>query len=534
MTTHRGMLRALRSTPRLWRVACTLRRHGILRALRLRRLPPPPEAVRSAMEELGPVFMKFGQVLALRRDLLPDDYVVELERLQDRTAAVGVGAVRSAVIQALGAPPEEIFQEFDPEPLATATIAQVHRATTHEGDDVVVKVQRPGLAEQVRGDVEVLGAMVDLAVTVAPKLERFDPIGLVTELERSLRLELDFREEARHMRTFRDALAGDPGLWIPDVVDHLSGRTVLTMEHSPGIRVDRYAADHPADRSRISHSVTALLVRQVFGKGLFHADPHPGNLFVLPDGRVCIHDFGMVGRLRDDTRQALEHLLLATVRRDTRGAADAYLQMGISDERLSRIELEEELSTLIDEIHGRSSVDVSVGQALESLVRLGSRHGLKNPGELLLLTRAFLITEGVLQAIDPEVDRLALFREEMDDLGAGRLTPEELAHRAWKVGEGIEAFAREAPGDARRVLRRLADGTVGRLQAPDLEARTERVARAVERLTGGVVAGSFVVGGALLSGLSGWHHRAGVALLGLGVVLAILVGLRARSGGSGV
>lgn len=534
MTEPRRLVRALRGAPGLWRVAATLRRHGVLRSIRPGAAPPSPHAVRSAIEELGPVFMKLGQVLALRRDLLPDAYVDELEGLQDRTSPVGMDAVRSVVMGDLGAPPEQLFAAFSPEPLAAATIAQVHRARTHDGEDVVVKVQRPSLDERVGRDIAVIRALVDLVVAVVPTVDRFDPVGLVTELERSLRLELDFRVEARQIRTFREVLAGDAGLWIPDVVDTLSGPTVLTMQHSPGVRVDRYAAEHPAERARISHVVTALLVRQVFGEGLFHADPHPGNLFVLPDGRVCIHDFGMVGRLRDDTRLALEHLLLATVRKDTRGAADAYLQMGFSDERLSRIDLEEELSTLIDDLHARASADVSVGQALESLVRLGARHGLKNPGELLLLTRAFLITEGVLKAIDPEVDRLELFRGEMGDFGAGRFTPEELSHRAWKMGEGIEAFAREAPGDARRVLRRLADGTLGRLQAPDLEARVERVGTAVEQLTGGVVAGSFVIGGALLSGLSGWHHRAGVVLLGLGIVLAIMVGLSARGGGSNV
>jgi len=408
--------------------------------------------------------------------------------------------------------------------------AQVHRARLVSGREVVVKVRRPGIEERARRDVGVLLALAEILTGVVPRLRPFDPVGIVRELERSLHLELDFREEAFNIRRFREALVDVPGLWIPDVVEDRSGRTVLTMEHSRGVRVDRYAAEHPERRTEVARAVSALLFRQVFEEGIFHADPHPGNLFVLEDGRVCLHDFGMVGRLRETTRSALERLLKATVRRNVRGAADAYLEMGLADEGLSRIDLEEELSGLIEEIHSRPSREVSVGQALESLVRLGSRHGLRNPSELLLLTRACLITEGVLRQVDPEVDMIELFREQAGELELRRFHPDEVSRRIGELWVGLEAFLRESPGDARRVLRRFADGTLGRVQAPDLEVLLGRGSRAVERLTGGVIAASFVVGGALLAGLDGWHHRAGVILLAGGIALALVVGIGALRG----
>lgn len=525
------LLRTLRATPGLWRVATTLRRHGILRALQPGRPPPSPESVRGAIEELGPVFTKLGQVLALRRDLLPPNYVQELEHLQDRTPPVAVGEIRALISAELGASPEALFQDFDPEPLAAATIAQVHRARTLSGHRVVVKVRRPGIEELAQRDLMVLHSLADLALAAAPGLKGFDPAGIVRELERSLRLELDFRAEAANMRMFREALADLGWLWIPEVVEERSTRGVLTMEESLGVRVDRFAAEHPEEKERIAREVAALLVHQVFSKGIFHADPHPGNLFVLHDGRLCLHDFGMVGRLRDSTRTALHQLLTATIQRDVRGAADAYVGMGIAEEGLSRFDLEKELGQLIDDIHGRPSEEVSVGQALESLLRIGSSHGLKNPGELLLLTRAFLITEGVLRAVDPEVDAIGLFRAEIGGVEARRMGPEELARRLWEIAVGLERFLGESPGDARRVLRRFADGTLGRLQAPDLEARTTRIARAVERLTGGVVAASFVVGGALLAGLPGWGLPLGVGLLLVGTGLGLLIGIDALGKG---
>ncbi len=454
-------LRSLRATPDLWRITRILRRHGLIAGLRPGRPPPAPESVRTALEELGPAFVKLGQVLALRRDLLPNAYVVELERLQDQSPPVDAVEIQDAVEEELGAPLAELFATFDTEPLAGASIAQVHRARMVSGREVVVKVQRPGIEGRVRRDVESLLALAEILTRLVPRVRPFDPAGLVRELERSLQLELDFTEEARNIRRFQDVLADVRRLWIPDVVDDRSGRTVLTMEHSPGLRVDRYAATHPEQRAEIASAISALLVRQVFQEGLFHADPHPGNLFVLDDGRVCLHDFGMVGRLRDTMRSALERLLRATVRKDVRGAADAYLEMGIAGEDLSRVALEGELSHLINEIHARPSKEVSVGQALESLVRLGSRHGLRNPGELLLLTRAFLITEGVLRAVDPEVDVIGLFREHVSELEARRFAPGEMSRRAGELAVGVEAFLRESPGDARRVLRRLADGTLG-------------------------------------------------------------------------
>lgn len=527
MSVGTGLLRAFRATPGLWRVAGILRRRGLLRAFRAGSEPPAPSEVRQALEDLGPVFMKLGQVLALRRDLLPDAYVEELERLQDRSPPVDLAAIRGVIVRELGAPPEELFAEFETEPLAAATIAQVHRARMPSGREVVVKVRRPGIEERAHRDLELLRALAEIAVAASPRLRAFDPVGVILELERSLLSELDFDAERSNVRAFRDSLSELEGLWIPDVVEERCSAAVLTIEHSPGVRVDRYAANHPAERLRIARAVAALLVRQVFQKGVFHADPHPGNLFVLDDGRVCLHDFGMVGRLTDPTRSALEKLLMATVDRRVRDAADAYLEMGIAGEDTSRVELEEELARLIEEIHSRPSAEVSVGQALESLVRIGSRHGLRNPGELLLLTRAFLITEGVLSAVDPDADRIQLFREQIRELEEQRITPEVIARRLGRIGVGLESFLEESPGDARRALRRLADGTLGRIRAPELETRLDAATRSVERLTGGVVAASFVVGGALLAGLESWHHRLGVILLLSGVVLALAVGVGA-------
>jgi len=516
------LFQTLRATPGLWRVSGILRKHGILRVLGSGK-PPPPHAVRTAIEELGSVFMKFGQVLALRRDLLPDDYIRELESLQNETPPVAFEDIRSAFLAEFGSPPEELFAEFDSKPLATGTIAQAHLARTHAGLEVVVKVRRPMLAEEVRRDLGVLSALARLAAAAVPGVRGLNPTKLVEELGSSLRLEIDFREEAANIVTFRERLADVPNLWMPDALLDLSGETVLTQEYSCGVRVDRYAAAHPDQRQMIVQTLASLLVRQVFEKGLFHADPHPGNLFVFPDGRLCLHDFGMVGSLREDVRISFGQLLMALVGKKVRAAADAYIEMGIADETLSRFELEEELSRLIEEIHNRPPKDVSVGQALGSLVRIGSRRGLRNPSELLLLTRVFLIMEGVLRAVDPEVDILALFRAEMSELEKRFNKVEEflLRTREWSVE--MEAFVRESPGDARRVLRRLADGTVGRMQVPVLEARTARIARSVERLTSGVIAASFVLGGALLVALPGWHHALGIALLLLGGTMAIAV-----------
>lgn len=516
-----------RTAPRLTGIIRILIRHGFAGVLRGERHWPSPVQVREALEELGVVFLKFGQVLALRRDLLPPAYVAELERLHDRVPPMPLVEVQAAITRELGAAPDTLFAAFDETPLAAATIAQVHSATLRDGGHVVVKVRRGGLAERIAEDIATLTYLAALVERYRPDLRSLDPVGMVREFRDSLQRETDLRLEGQTIRRFRSALGDLDGVWIPDVVPEYTSAGVLTLEHSPGERIDRYAAQHPEASVRLAEALAALVLHQVFETGLFQADPHPGNVFVLPDGRLCLHDFGMIGELDEPERDGLTALLEATVRSDARAATDAYLDLGLVAEDVDRRALEADLSALLRKIHDRPLAEVSVGEALSSLFRVGSEHRVRNPGVLLLLTRTFLITEAVLRQLDPGLNVVAVFQREAERVAMRRYSPTRLLAGGRRAARDVERFLSQAPADARRALHRLAEGELGQIRAPELTAFGERASRDLERLTGGVASAALVIAGAMLVMVDGWHRLAGDILLGIGVLGTAAVALGA-------
>ena len=527
MNEEKGGLRLslefAKSVPRMTRVADTLRRHGFGDILLGRGPWPPPESVRAALEDLGPVFVKLGQVLSTRRDLLPEEYIEALEQLQDQTSPLELDAVREVVESELGAPPEEVFAHFEPEPIASASIAQVHGATTMEGVDVVVKVQRPGLHERVVEDLMVLAQLAGLVDLAAPSLRPFNPPALVRDFREGLERELDFRGEAENMRRIRAGLGGATDVWIPPVVDELSTRRVLTMHRSHGIRMDRYVEAKPDEAPGLARRLGRLFIRQVFGDGLFHADPHPGNFFVMPDGVLCLHDFGMVGEIDERTREALVSLVEATVAGDARLATSAYLDLGLVPPDVDRHAVEREVARVVLEVRSQSLQDVSVGRALGVIVRLGGRYRIRQPGSIMLLSRAFVTLEGVLARLDPDLSFLDVFGEAYKESAVQRVTPERLRRDALQAFRAVDRLVREAPEDVRGTLRRWADGSLGRVViSSDREERErhDRDGRAMRRVAaGGLLA---ITGSVLTVGSAGWLAVAGGIAVALGALVLLV------------
>ncbi|MGE0158708.1 MAG: ABC1 kinase family protein [Gemmatimonadales bacterium] len=504
------------AAPRAWRVLRILRRHKVLRAIRGRDHWPAPESVRAALEELGVVYLKFGQVAALRRDILPSAYVAELETLHDALPPLPLASVQEIVESELAGPIEVRFSSFDPHPIAAATIAQVHGAVTSDGRRVVVKVRRPGLQRLIAEDAAVLTYLATVAEAVHPRLRALGLVRMVHEFRATLVRETDLLLEADTIRRFRGALKDSPGVSIPDVVSDYTTAAVLTMEHSPGERIDRYAETHPGEARALADRLATIIVHQVFETGLFHADPHPGNVFVLPDGRICLHDFGMIGALAAETSEALLAALEAFVTADGRGLAAAYMELGLVGGDVDRSALERDLTSLVREIHARPLEHISIGRTLESLLRIGSEHQVRNPQELLLLARAFIISESLMHRLDPALSVLDVFRAELVRVRAHRYAPARVAERAVTILREIEQLAERLPERVDRALRRAADGDLGSVHVPALEAAGRRASRDLERLTGALASAALVVGGALLVGVGGLHRIVGDVLLAVG------------------
>jgi ubiquinone biosynthesis protein len=520
----------IRSAPRLMQILRVLARHKFLGALRGKNHWPAPKEVRETFEELGLTFLKFGQVLAMRRDLLPGPYIAELEQLHDQLPALAFDAVRDTVENELGAPLAELFATFDENPLAAATIAQVHEATMHGGRHVAVKVQRPDLEEMISTDIAAMTCLVAMGERLFPRLRAFDLPVLVSEFSYSLNRETDFSHEARSIMLFRSALTDIPDLWIPEVVAECSSGSVITMDFSDGERVDLYARSNPDAMPRLINTLVRLTLQTIFEEGLFHADPHPGNVLVLPDGRLSLLDFGMTGELDETMRESLSLLLEAVVKGDARAVTDAYLEMAPQgSEKVNRASLLMDIKAVLYEIHRSDLAEVSIGDSFESLLKAGSRHGVHNPGEFFLLTRTFVILESMIRELDPEHDYLKSFREEIARLTEKHFSLERIKEKTGKLAREMERLVSDAPGDTRRALRRIAEGNLGKLQAPAVEALGGRVSRNLERLTGAIASAALVIGGSMLTiaSMSDYHHVIGEVLVVAGILGTVVVSIGA-------
>jgi ubiquinone biosynthesis protein len=325
---------------------------------------------------------------------------------------------------------------------------------------------------------------------------------------------------------FRTALANIPDLWIPAVVTEYSSENVLTMEFSDGERVDLYARQHPEAMPRLINTLVRLTLQTIFEEGLFHADPHPGNVLVLPDGRLSLLDFGMTGELDEPMRESLSLLLEAVVKGDARAATDSYLEMAPQgSEKVNRAALLLDIKAVLYDIHRSDLAEVSIGDSFDSLLRAGSRHGVHNPGEFFLLTRTFVILESMIRELDPDHDYLKSFREEISRLTEMHFSLERIKEKTGKLAREMERLINDAPGDTRRILRRIAEGNLGRLQAPAIEALGGRISRNLERLTVAMASAALVIGGAMMadSPLPGWHHILGESMVYAGILGSFIV-----------
>ena len=514
----------LRAAPRLMQILRVLVRHKFLGVLRGKRHWPPPKEVRKTFEELGLTFLKFGQVLALRRDLLPDAYIDELELLHDQLPAMGIDVVRATVEVELGVPLTELFSSFSETPLAAATIAQVHEATMRDGRHVVVKVQRPGLKAMISTDIAAMTYMVTLGEKLFPHLRPLDLPVVMREFASTLNRETDFSREARSIVLFRKALADVPDLWIPDVMAECSGKTVLTLEFSAGKRIDHYAKLHPEAMPQAMNTLVRLMLQTIFEEGLFHADPHPGNVFVLSDGRLSLLDFGNTGELDEPMRESLALLLEAVVKGDARAATEAYLEMAPASENVNRAALLVDIKAVLYEINRSDQANVSIGNVFDSLLRAGSRNGVHNPGEFVLLTRAFVILESMMSELAPHHNYMESFREEISRLTTKHFSLTRMKGKTSKFARELERLISDAPGDTRRILRRIAEGNLGRVQAPALESLAVRVSRNLERLTRAIAFAALVISGSMLlmTSMGGWHDILGTAMI-IGGIAGMLI-----------
>lgn len=486
--------------------------------------------LREALEELGPTFVKFGQMLSQREDLFPDAFVAELRGLQDRVGSFPAEVSRRIIEDETGRTIGELFSRFKDEPMAAASMAQVHCAVLPDGTDVIVKVQRPDLERTVEADIAVLKRLVRMLSGLLPALRALNLAELVDEFSVTLRGELDFEQEARNAERFAELNRGEPLVYVPRIFWHATTRRVLTMEHSTGQRAD---APHGAseDPRALAQSLMRVFLAQVFEQGVFHADPHPGNVFVLPDGRLCFHDFGAIGELSPRVQESLRQLFLAVMARDPDWVASAYIGMGGASAELDRAAFVSDLSAALDRYYRASGAGRhSFGAIIHEFIGLGRRHHIRLLRETTLLMRAFAELESLVQRLDPQFSSLAAFQAYSGRLVARALRPEAGAAQFAKLYRSL-VTVRELTDEAPIALRRLA----GRLERgePLFDIRHQsgqsverHLMQASNRLAFAMIIASIVVGSALLLSSHAGPHWEGLPVLGIiGFIAAAALGI---------
>jgi ubiquinone biosynthesis protein len=456
-----------------------------------------PDHLRLALEELGPTFIKLGQLLSTRSDIVPAAYLRELSKLQDSALPVAASVISDLVEQELGAKPDQVFATFNSQPLASASIGQAHLATLHDGTEVVVKVRRPKINEVIETDLAILQNLANRLSRRWEAAENYNLPGLVSDFAVSLRRELDYLSEGKNAERFAANFAADPDVHIPRVFWATTTARVLTLERITGTKVDNLAALDRAgvDRPALATKAAGVAVRMVFEDGFFHADPHPGNLFIEPDGHIGLIDFGMVGEVDDALRHHLATVLAALTSHDVDKLARALLELSVVKRQIDREQFRTDLVRFIALYRGRRLGEVNIAALVSHLLMLLRKHRLQLPQEMAVLLKFFLMIEGMGVQLDPDFNLGAFLGPYARQLLLDRYTPEALLRQLMTSGQDAASLAVDLPDRVRRLFDLLdASGVSVNIRATEFEPLVERAERIGDRLVAGIVAAAFIRG----------------------------------------
>ena len=476
-----------------------------------------PERVRRALQDLGPVFIKLGQLLATRVDLFPPAWIAEFEKLQDQAPPSDPAAVRAQLVEALGAPPEEVFRDFDPQPIAGGSIAQVHRARLADGTPVAVKLRRPGIETLVEADLSLLARVAHLAETQLPDLARFHPREVVRQFTRTLRTELDLAAEGRSAERIARSFRDDPGIVVPAMYWQWTSARVNVQAFVEGIPHRDLAEVVRAglDRKLLARRGARAMLKMVLEDGFFHADPHFGNVFYLPGSRIAFIDFGMTGHLSEGRRDELVQLLNGLVERDAEAGLDvllAWARAPVADEEA----LAADIDSLVDRYHGLPLAEIGVGAMLADLTHLLQEHKLALPADLALVLKVAATLERTGRELDPDFDMAAEGEPFLRAATLERSGPAGLARRGWRAARTALEIVAELPRDLRQALRAARHGRLQvHVDVTGLERFGHQLDRAANRMTVGMMTAALIIGTSIVATVEGGPTLLGLPFLGL-------------------
>lgn len=508
----------------------------LLRTLRLMEAQAGPphtfgQRLRSALIELGPTFVKFGQILSTRPDLIRHDLARELSNLQDRVDTASFEIMEDVLREALGAGADELFAVFDKEPIASASLSQVYRGILKTGEPVAVKIQRPGVAKVIESDLSLMQQVAEWIEGHVDDVNWLDPPGIVDEFARSIRRELDLNIEARVIEQFRKNFAEDDGVTVPGIYTEFSGQTILTMDWVDGVRVDQLEAyeERNCDPVQVAINGCDALCRMVFEFQLFHADPHPGNIFVTRDNRLAFLDLGMAGHLEDSDVAAIGDVFLAMFARDSRACVDAILLLTSGAEPADQIVLERELTEFIA-FEARAILGGGqVARGLERATQILQRANMELAPRFSLLIKALATIEMVGRSLDPNLDMVPIVQPYVEKMIKKRYAPRQLFRDFQHNARVLMRLGHQVPRDVSTLLQQLRQGKLKfSIHHEHLDDLAATIDRASSRNTVGIIVAALIVGSSMLITVESSINRLGVAgfifagLLGSALVISIL------------
>jgi ubiquinone biosynthesis protein len=509
---------------------------GLFGKLQTPPLPTQAEQLRQAIEELGVTYIKLGQILSTRSDLLPAEYITELSRLQDAVPPEPLEVIKAQVERELGAPPDEVFDRFDPEPVGSASIGQVHGARLKSGEEVVVKVQRPGVDALVEEDLAILMDLARLAAGRTVWGQVYDLPSLVDEFATTLRGEMDYIQEGQYADRFRRNFRGNPNLRVPTIFWDVTTRRVLAMERLEGIKISDLPALEAAgiDRSELAERSANLVLKMILEDGFFHADPHPGNFLVMADGSIGLLDYGIVGQIDEKTRQGLLYLLIGITARDLDRVVDQLTALGMVGNPLQLERLRRDLGHLLSLYWGLPLKEIDMTQILEESMAIARRHRLQIPTSLAILIKTAAMDEGLARSLDPDFSAAEVVKPYIWRLAWERYLPQNWLRRLGPSLLDMNQLVVDLPRRAERLLTGLEHGSISiNMHVQDTEHVLDVLGSLVNRLILGMLVSSFAVAIALLlqiyytvgfRWLVGWLLVIGLVFVsGLGLWLAIRI-----------
>jgi len=488
-----------------------------------------PQKVKLMLEELGPTFIKLGQILSIRPDIIPREYIMELEKLQDNVPGFDYEKVKVQIEKELECSIDDVFLSFEKEPFAAASIAQAHRAVLENGQNVVVKVQRPNITGIIKTDLEILSHMAKLIEKHVPESRTYDPVGIVEEFAEAIKTELNFIREGWNIERFNKNFEGDPIIYIPRVYWDLTSQKVITVEYIEGIKVNQVEkiSELGLSRKQIAENGARALMKQIFIHGFFHGDPHPGNILIKHDGKIAFIDFGMMGRIDEETKYKMVDLIFGVINKDTGKIVKVLLDIGVVSKTTDVRKLKLDVEDMLEHYYGRSLRQIKFSELINEMLHITSRYKVKLPSNFTMLCKSIITIEGIGRELDPDFNIIKTAKPFVKQLLQERYNLRNLMKVVNETLLELKKVSKTIPELVKEAYQKIKQDNIKiDFEYKGIEKAVFELNKMVNRLVFSMIVSSIIIGSSLIIQAKFGPYMYDVPLLGVfGFLAAGLLGI---------